>query len=58
MGTEARSSWESAPREDITEEVRNPAVIEEAEDDESGEGIRAKGAVVPTMPSQEEVEAA
>ena len=37
---------------DVTDEVLNPVELEEGE-----EGIRAKGATVPTMPSQEEVEA-
>ena len=39
---------------DVTDEVLNPVELEEEEDEE---GIKAKGALVPTMPSQEEVEA-
>ena len=41
--------------EDVTGEVVDPVRPEGTEEGE--EGIRAKGAAVPTMPSREEVEA-
>ena len=51
--TGARSSGYRSIGEEITEEVLNPKVLEE----EGEEALKAKGAVVPELPSREEVEA-
>ena len=53
-GNGNRSS-EGDIREDITEDVLNPRVLEEGEEEQE-EAKRAKGAAVPDMPSREEVE--
>ena len=53
-GSGNRSSVEDI-REDITDDVLNPRVLEEGEEEQE-EAKRAKGAAVPNMPSREEVE--
>ena len=54
-GGNGNRSSEEYIREDITEDVLKPRVLEE-EEEEHEEAKRAKGAAVPDMPSRKEVE--